>query len=528
MSVAQGLAHYNDQMISLTEHYDQFIMSRVMKNPNIWHDLIPRGAYQLFNGLTQKTNIYRGGLPDQGGLSTWNPIGISRKPGNGDPGFDNCAPGTPRRYQYAWETIQYSGFQDEYQSDPVCLNDMKFIDYAKDQLALIIRTGVDFGISILENWNRENYVLQAMLGGRGFVMSSGALEFEDNAVYRFEYDPFETVEDVDGNQVPFIKFDASLDVSTLNWDYLDYLRTSLADRAGEAALGNDSGMPMFGLMLDLLDFERYIKSDKELRDDWRQAQPSKLIDGYNMGMKAYRGFILMHDARQMRFRVKEVDADGKLVCTRVQPLRAGRSVTIGQVPEPNPNYYRAELGMGVIFMNDVLQNLFVPSIDNLGSDMVFGPMPGLTGLWKWINIPDPQTNMLGEHGFFYGRFQVYPKPLLFSGETTVFIYRRCAQALRTKCAVETHTDVGTGAITLAAAAAEDDFDVTLRRVTVRLTAKLKAGIGDTVTVTHEGGATPMTIASDGLAPQYTLVWAAGADNAPTVYTEFLVTNTVTA
>lgn len=529
MGVKQGLEFYNQKFNVMAEHWDEFIMARTMKNPNIWHDRIPRGAYTLFNGLEQKTNIYRGGLPVQAGLSTWDEISQSKKTADGGP-FDNCAPGTPLQYGYAWETLTYSGYQEEWQSEPICVNDLKFIDQAKEQLSLIIRTGVDFGISILENWNREMYAYQAITANRGMVMSTGALEFEDNAVYRFDYDPFTTTTDVDGNAVPYVKFSADLNMSTLNWDYLDYLRTTMADRCGEAAIGNEAGMPIFGLMLDLLDFEKMVKSDPELREDWRYAQPQKLIDGYNMGMKTYRGFALMHDARQMRFRVKEIDDDGNLIATRVLPLKAGRAATFGNVPEPNPAYYRAEIGVGVIFMNDVLQNLFVPSLDNLGSGMTFGPSPGLTGDWKWINIPSPTTNMLGETGFFYGRFQLFPKPLMFSFDTTVFAYRRCKQAFRTFCEVQSHEDVGTGAIGLLGDAAEADFDGTNRRITLTLASLLNAGVGDTVSIkAASGDSFSAVVLSDSLAPKYVFGWEDETANEPSAYTAFTAAaSTVTA
>jgi len=466
----------------------------------------------------------------QAGLATWNEIGLSRKPSDQDPGFDNCVPGTPHTFDYAWETVKYTGWQDEWQSKPFCLNDMKFVDYAKEQIALIVRTGVEYGVSILENWNREMYVLQAMTSSRGFVMADGALEFEDDSTYRFTYDPWATMVDVDGDTTPYITFAAGLNISTLNWDYLDYLRTSMADRCGEAAIGNESGMPIFGLMIDLIDFEKMIKSDPDLREDWRSAQPAKLIDGYNMGMKVYRGFALIHDARQMRFRVDSITAT-TITATRVLPLRAGRAVTIGNMPEPNPAYYRAEIGIGVIFMNDVLQNLFVPSIDNLGSGMTFGPAPGLTGEWKWINILDPITNMLGEHGFFYGRFQIFPKPLLFASETTVFAYRRCPHALATKCALETDDDAGVGAIATIADVAEADFDATNRRVELTLANVLAdVAVGDSVNIELNTGATAIFAAqlvSDALAPKYTFAWVAGVANAPTAYTDFSAAGLVT-
>jgi len=520
-----GLAYYNQAMVSMAEHWDDFMLSRTLKQPNIWHDRIPRSSYKLFNGLVQKTNVFRGALNRQGGLSTWEEIGTSNK----STGFDNCNPGTPSRYSIAIETMQHKGYQDHWQSDPLCVNDLKFQDAAKEQVALNVKAGVDYGISMLENFNREQYTLQALQSSRGMIMASGALEFEDNSTYRFDYDPFSTVTDVDGDSVTYITYDPTLEISTLNWEYIDYIRFSLAQRAGEAALGMVGGMPTFGLMIDVMDFERMIKGDSELRQDWRDARPEQLIKGYDMGLKTYRGMAIIHDPRQMRFRPHSLDTAGNLIATRVLPKRLGRQVTIGRVPEPNPDYYRAEIGVGVIFMNDVLQNLFVPSIDNLGSGMTFGPMPGLTGQWQWINIRDNSTNRLGETGYFYGRFQLFPKPLLHANDCTVFIYKRCPHALSTPCIIESNDAVGSSATTLAEAAVTGDFDDTNNRVTVTLSALLAAGVGDAVTVAKAGGDKfAARILEDGDAPKYVLGWVEGASNEPTAYTDFTVAATVTA
>jgi len=512
MSVLQGLQHYNQKMLTMAEHFDQFIMDKAAKQPNVWHDRISRGVYQLFNGMIQKSNVYRGGLPVQAGLTDWKKIQLSKKTA---PTFDNCAPGTPQTYTYAWETIQYEGFTTDWQSEPVCLKDLRFIDYAKEQLGMVVRSGVDFGTSILENWNREMYIYQAVNAGRTAVLCEGALSFEDSSTYRFTYDPF--VVDSDGDT--YISFADSLKISTLNWSYLDYIRQSLSDRAGEAALGRDSNMAMYGLMIDYIDFERFVLENDKLREDFRFAKPQDLIQGYNMGFKSYRGFILMHDPRQMRFKFSHITSD-VVYAKRVKPLKAGRAVTIGQVPEPNPEYYRAELAIGVIFMNEVFQNLFAPNLQNLGSGMVFGPAPGFTGEWQWINIKSPTTNMLGESGFFYGRFEIWPKPLMYSAECTVFLYRRCPQSWRTGCEIQTRDDVGVGAVAMAAVPVAGDFDSTTRTVTLTLAKKLAGGVGDTVTInTDDGDDLTAVISSDALAPTYTFAWESGASNAPSAVTE---------
>ncbi len=527
MPVMQGLQYYNQKFNVMAEHWDDFLMERVMKNPNIWHDRIPREAYELFSGLEHKMNIFRGGLPVQAGLNTWREIGLSRKPSAGDAGFDNCAPGTPHTYDYAWETMVYKGYTDQWQSEPICVEDMKYVDYAREQLAMVVRTGVDYGISILENWNREKYLQFASLANRTMILADGALDFEGSSTYRFSYDPFLTTTDEDGESVPYITYAPNIKISTLNFAYLDYLRTTMSERCGEAAVAQDGGMPVFGLMIDILDFERMVQADEKLHEEFLYTDASALIDGYSLGMRRFRGFALMHDKRQARFRPLGVNAAGQMVATRVKPLKAGRAVTIGNVPEPNPDYYRAPLGIGVIFMNDVFVNRFVPSISDLGGGMKFGPAPGLTGQWQWINIPDPVTNMLGEHGFFYGRFQIFPKPLTFSNDTTVFLYARCPHAWATECEINSLDDTVTGAsaVSVASDAVSADFDATNHRFTLTLASKVDLSVNEAVTVKKAGGDSfAATVLDTALAPTYVFGWADGASNEPTAYTDFTAAN----
>jgi hypothetical protein len=345
-----------------------------------------------------------------------------------------------------------------------------------------------------------------------------------------------TTTDADGAAVPYIKIPVGAELSTLNWTFLDYLRTSLGQRAGSAAIARDSGTGVFGLMIDMADFERMVRADSALYEDFRWAKPANLIEGYNFGMRQYRGFALVDDPRQMRFRFKKIGAgtnatdeeSGQVICTRVLPLRAGRAGTIGNIPEPNPAYYRAEVGLGVIFMNDVIVNLFVPSVTNLGSGMTFGPAPGLTGEWRWINIPDPATNMLGESGFFYGRFQIFPKPLMYSSDTTTFVYRRCPQAWRTVCQADSLSTVTTGAVAVASAAAAGDFSATARTISLTLANGIAAGIGSAVTIKKvDGNSFAAKVADAALPPTYVFAWAVGATNAPTAYTDFTTASTVT-
>jgi hypothetical protein len=455
-------------------------------------------------------------------------MGSSVKPADGD-AVDNCAVKTPQTYGYAWEQKTYTGYEDSWQSDPLCVNDLKVIDYAREQLAMVIRTGVEFGVSMLENWNREQYLQFAADANRTMILMDGAVGFEGSANYRFTYDPALTTTDVDGETTGYITFPATAKVSTLNFAFLDYLRVTMSERCPGSALSQSNGLPMFGLMIDIMDFERMVKADDKLHTEFLYATPQKLIDGYDMGMTQFRGFALMHDKRQARFRILSSDGTD-VTATRVEPVIDGEAVNHGFIPEPNPDYYNAPLAIGVIFQNDVFMNRFMPSIDSLGSGTKFGPAPGLTGLWSWVNVKDPVTNMLGEEGFFYGRFQIFPKPLMYSNDATVFLYSRCAHAYATECEVNTldETASGSTAVAVAVNAVTADVDLVNDRVTLTLATKVALSIGDAVTIDLDGAGDDLAaqVADTAAAPTYDFVWVSGATGDPDAYTEFTTSTTV--
>ena len=527
MALLQGLAHYNQAYATAAEHYDDFMLDRQLSQPGIWHDRVARDAYPLYSGMSQKTNIYRGGLVHQAGLKPWSQMNTSQKPSAGDPGYDNCAIGDTQTYGYSVEPYEYVGFKTQWQSLPICVNDMKFVDYAKEQLKLVIQSGVDFGYSLQETFNREMFVLQAIKASRGFVMAEGALDFIDSAAYRFTYYPFDTLADVNGDLVPYLTFPSALELSALNFDLLDYVHYDLSIRAGKiGAIGMDSGRPTFGLMIDPIDFEKYVKSDANRRADWNYAYPVELIKGYDMGLRVYRGYALMPDLFQMRFRVKDIQTIGStsmVRATRVLPQRGGPQVEFGRIPEPNPDYFTAEIALGVVFMNDVFMNRFVPTISTLGSGTSFGATPGLNGEWGWINNRDNTTNLLGETGLFFGRYQIFPKPLPHAKDAVVFIYRHCAQAWREVCPIDEHPDTvsGTSAVTVAADAVTADFNGTTNIVSLRLSSVMDAGVGTPVAITKaDATAFAAIVADSSLAPIYQFAWAAGVTNEPTAYSDF--------
>ena len=509
-AVPQAVTDFDAQMVGLAEHWDPFITERIDRQPTFWHDRIPRESYSLYSGLDHKRNVFRGGLMHQVGTKDWRAIQTSAT----NPAYNNCLPPDPMSYSYAWDQMTWSGKEVAWESTTICAEDMKFKDYAQEQLALIVQTGVDFGISIQETQNREQFVKMAVDAHRAPIMTDGVTMFAGSTARQFTYDPTSKTDytQPDGtvlHDIPYLTYDETIEVGTLNYEAMDFLREELSARAFGAALSMVSNMPVFGWCGDVRDWERMVLRDPELREDWRQARPEALINSYDMAFRNLRGWMVIHDPSQMRFKIYKT-AGGLAYAARVPPMKDGRAGTIGRIPEPNPEYYNAELAVGVVFMNDIVVNQFVPSITTLGSGTYFGPVDGLNGQWTWLNIPDKDTNPLQTIGNFYGRIQLFPKPGLFAPEATAILYRRCPHVQNTSCAID--SAVGTiktsTKVLLAKAAVTADLDATNKTVWVTLTSPIAAMPGTPV-VLEDSAATAfaMLVADTAEAPKYKLAYA---------------------
>ena len=509
-NIAPGTANnagYNQLMMELAQHFDPMIQISVLDQPRWWHDRIPRGAYTLFNGVTHETRIYRGGLMKYAGLSQWKDI-------NPVPSTTNnpCAALPYETYKYGWEALSWSGKKAAWGSDPICLDMFKFFTQAMQQLSWILTTGAEYGIQMQEVWNRDMFIYQSVAFGRSYVMNS---EFNGTGSARYWYNPFvdsskftaagnltsDIIAAIGGKA--FIVVDASVDIEPLNFDVLDQVRESLKIRCPRAAVTNAGGDPIFALAVSHDDVERYIRGNEEERKYWIEGNPQALIKGYDFAPSTFRKWLITNDGNQLRFKIvakveyttatatamggvaSEFAGDGKYayIAVAVDPLIASPTrvgVDGSPIPEDNPEYYKAELAIAPIFMNQVFTNQFVPSVASLGSGTKFGPVPGLNGSWGWMNIIDREVNPLGNIGNFYGLFEIVPKPEPHVFHTISFLYRRCIQALPSLCpAQNTNVNVTAKTSTKAAEAVSDQTDGAV--VELSFADVLLADVGDTIT-----------------------------------------------
>jgi hypothetical protein len=505
-----NVSNFEQKLVGMSEHFDDFLQFHVAENPNVYRDRILREAYPAFQGLSQKTNIWHPGLGPQAGISDWRAIQVSTLGSGADGGFNACAI-NPQTYTFSVESKEYTGLTTEWRSPTICVKDTMWTEMANEQVAAIYGMGVFITASAWEVYAREMYMQFAKEADNLFVLTEGDV-LENNP--KFDYDPFteytRTTSFGATEKFTVLKLDPGVSVSTLNFSFLDLFHNYLAAECPGAAVANEGGLPVFALMVHLTDVEKALRSDPDLRQDMRDAVPQMLFQNYMQTFRVLRGWGYMHDAQQARFKYWKIGDDGKLWFRRVLPKREGRALTIGRLPEANPEYQTAELAVAVPFFKEVYKIRIPPKVDSLGGQAVFGPAPGFNGDWQWVNYPSHE-NPLREIGYHYMRLAAFPAPLKYSNRAMAFVYRRCPQTWPTACSTGSQTPVD-GCIAIAVDVdAESDLDATNRTLTVRLASRLAAAIGDAVLVKQTGASVTEvngTLVGDAGAPVYVIAFTA--------------------
>lgn len=501
-----GVFKYNHMLMTMAENFDTFMQKQEAEDPHWWINRIPRRAYKLFNGVVQQTNVYRGGLSVYSGLGDWEDMA------NDPTAKDMCAPLPFKTYQYAWETRAWTGKKTAWGSDPICLDIFKFTPHAIEQLGWILDTGVKFGTAIQNVWNRDMFIYHSVMAGRSYVMSS---EYRGSSSARYIYEPFCKVTGegtdtgcralvakksaVDGK--PFIVIDATNDVEPVNFESLQLLRRELERVCPDGAVGSIGGGRMYALGISADDLDKYIRGNEEERKNYMEGNPAALIKGYDISPTTFRKWLITEDGDQLRFKFKAYHSDYSkvagdygyvgakefgtkpvFIAVAVDPMRGGKpGINGAQIPEANPEYDLAELAIAPVFMNHVYTNEFVGDVSTLGHGTYFGVVKGLNGQWGWYNIQS-EKNPDMKIGNFKGIFEIVPKPEARAVYATSFVYRRCAQPLKSLCPAENKAINPYAETKTSKVAAANSVDATNLVWDLVLKTPVVARAGDTVKV----------------------------------------------
>ena len=463
--VATKMLGFQTAIWASLQTVDPLIEKKVMMLPRFWHDRIPRGVFELGNGVVRQRRFFRGSLYKTVGLDNWEPIDPVPSISN-----DPCRFPKHSSVDYAWDQLAWSGMRAAWGSHPICANAFRYIKDAAEQIAIELEAGMEVGVHMQETFNRDFFVLQSVNFGRSYVMSQYTRGQEDAP--RYFFDPFvkfgadsdaatktvksDLVLGSDGHPHAFIVMDASVEVEPLNWTSLDSIHEMLALRCRDAAIATENGEPVFGLMVNNNDIMKSVEGDDRVYREWLEAKPMALIDDYKVTFKTYRNWGIVSDPTQLRFKIKRhiaaYDPDvyggvgeelrGKevFIAIAVEPQVAEKKrkgINGGDIPCENFEYVNAELAIAPVFMNNVFTNEFETQGQvNLKNNMTFGAFPALNGQWGWVRGPQTEADPFQQTGKFYGLFLLHPRPEARVYDTMSFVYRRCKESLRAKCPVE--------------------------------------------------------------------------------------------
>lgn len=452
------------------ESVDPLIEKKVMMLPRFWHDRIPRGVFELHNGLVKQRRFFRGSIYKTIGLDEWEAIDPVPTLSN-----DPCRFPKHSSVDYAWDQLAWSGFRRAWGSHPICANAFRYIADAAEQIAVELEAGMEQGVRIQETFNRDFYVLQSVNFGRSYVMSH--LTHGQPDAPRYFFDPFVKFDTVgskalktaqkdlvtgkDGHPHAFVVIDARVEIEPVNWTSLDRIHEMLKLRCPDAAIGSEDGEPVFGLMINNDDVVKSVEATEHMYREWLEAKPQSLIDDYKLKFKTFRNWGIVSDPTQLRFKIVRSIADytdvecekyggvgseiaGQgipvYIAIAVEPQVADKKrkgINGGDIPVENIDYVDAELAIAPVFMNNVFVNEFETQGQvNLKNGMTFGAFPALNGQWGWIKGPQTEADPFQQTGKFYGLFLLHPRPEARVYDTMSFIYRRCKESVRARCPVE--------------------------------------------------------------------------------------------
>lgn len=458
---------FNHAMWAMLQTIDPLIEKKLVDNPRFWHDRIPRGEFQLHDGVVHQSRIFRAGLQKYYGLDEWEAIDPVPSVSN-----DPCSFPKHGTTTYGWDQLAWSGMRAAWGSDPICANAFRYLKDAAQQLALILEVGMETGVQMQEVFNRDTYLSKPTDFGRSYAMTC-AFKGTAGGSPRYFYDPFvkfaahgdasigaaNKTADKDYVTKAFIVIDASAEIEPINWRVLDKVHELLKLRCRDAALAYEAGEPRFGLMVNSEDVEASIEGDDQMYKEWLEGR-TIAIAKYNLAPKLFKRWAIVSDANQARFKIKHFIAtwdstacakfggvgseiaDGKhsvWIAEAVDPFiedPVNKGINGGPLPIENQDYIDAEIAIAPVFMNNVLTNLFETGGVNLGSGTHFGAYPKMNGQWGWVLNPASERDPFQQTGKFYSLYAIHQKPEPRVRDVISFVYRRCKETLRAKCPIE--------------------------------------------------------------------------------------------
>ena len=498
-----NIAGLNNSFIRAEQFVHQAIANKSKDTMSIWRDMIELGNFEYGRGYMMKKHSFYGGKEVTDSTGDWYQLKDYNDRSDSNDHLENACQYEPVVTDYGFEEKKYTIYETTRKTKDICLRDIVFHYQFEQQLQLIFDNLSDITLGAWEKWLRETYVTFAtkQIVAEGFPT--------------FEVDGASSGDVIDQAGLREIKLEGVPEdtIGVLSQDVLDYHYQYLARQArGGKVADGENGMPVFALVTSFETSTELISKDSVRNQDMRYARPSFLLEGYGT-ITGYKNFAHSHDLETPRFKVSETA--GQL--TRVFPYEF-TPTTIGNATNISRDYVTAPFELSIIFLKNVYKGL-VPENPTAVSGATFGGASNL-GTYKWINIEDKDTNLLGETGFMFARFNCAPEPLEQVDNALVLLHRRhqAVPVVMPKEGAELST-AGAGPVDVLSVehkvTPEDSSSVLYREIEVVLGTPLTDRIGDDVVVAITGGSNSgnkdARIARDYANGRYRLIMDADSD-----------------
>lgn len=292
----------------------------------------------------------------------------------------------------AWTNRQFSRYQKEFQSEWLCVNELRASIEAAQQIDMMLQN------------IEENIVREWMLQTRDWYFDNCA-----HKICVLNGDP-----ESSGAAFPAVRPTSALTKGVLDRAYLRMVRDGGAKGGG--AWGYAQGAPIFPVIASQEAIDGIIKLNTDIRQDVRWSNRAEILLE-PMGMfKTYGNYVFIPDLMPMRFNWN--GSNGFVRVAEYTPTPA----SVGNSAELSTAYLNAEFEVSFMFNPLVYQKLIPAPAFSAGAAK-FAPH-NYMGEVTFISAYDLQCNHLSNKGYFLGLLSAAPKPIQ-TRYGYAFLHLRC-------------------------------------------------------------------------------------------------------
>tara|TARA_R100000654_G_scaffold34034_3_gene59451 strand:+ start:4822 stop:6177 length:1356 start_codon:yes stop_codon:yes gene_type:complete len=390
-----------------------------------WMDLIKKSAFPDEMGYQLTSLVYDRSIPhtnDNGSSAgvLWQDVAVAQASANafgttskvlGEQNIEDAvtdfqggrgASGTTNRayVQFSKKMKQYNLKKASIESPNIGLDDLRFAAQRQSQLSAIMDLMAESTRYTWENRYRDEF-------DRLSANVVPCLSASTKILSTIDADTDSTADDLfEGKNVADLDFATSgasnsdvTPTANISNAVLDKIYYSLIRKgAGNNAYGRENGRPVFALVCSS-EASYQLQTEAGFRDDVRYnaAKVSDLIAPLGIE-KSFRGFYHLVDDLAPRFSISGSTT------TRVDPYTISGGIT-----SVNGSYDDAEYEVAYVLHPEVMESQ-IPNPFTGGNGISFDATQ-YTGDFKWLNIPDRNTNPDGSIGFFRGVLASASKPI---------------------------------------------------------------------------------------------------------------------